>query len=102
MLLLCLLSKEDYMTKQKSKTQIEVTVTPEFSNMMLYENEKKRTQYLENALKEERKRTAELEQLLKESQLSHEATARSYEKQTENFNKMASHVGAALSTRRNN
>lgn len=90
------------MTNQKKSPIIDMTVTSEFSNMMLYENEKKRSEYLENALSEERKRTAELEQLLKESQQSHEVTARSYARQTEKYNKMASLVGEALPTRRNN
>ncbi len=88
------------MAEQKNNPIIDLTVASEFSNMMLYENEKKRLKYLENALAEERKRTAELEKLLKESQQSHEVTARSYARQKKQFDEMSSHVGAALSTRR--
>ena len=89
------------MTKQKNSPTIDLIVTSELSNMMLYETEKKRSEYLENALAEERKRTAELEQLLKESQQSHEVTARSYARQTKKYDEMSSYVGSALSTRRN-
>lgn len=88
------------MTKQTKNPIIDLTVASEFSNMMLYENEKKRSEYLENALAEERKRTAELEKLLKESQQAHEVTARNYARQTKKYDEMSSYVGAALSTRR--
>lgn len=87
------------MTKQKISPIVELT-TPEFSSMMLYENEKERADYLEKALEEARKKVEELENLLKNSQMAHEATVRSYAKQSEKWDEMSSYVGKALSTRR--
>lgn len=88
------------MTKQE-KQPLEVIIHPEISSMILYENEKNRAEYLEEALAQERKRVVELEKMLKESQIANEVTTRSYYNQQEKYDKMSSLVGKALSTRKN-